>query len=463
MANFSDGTSNLNMTQSTQNQAKTFADITKARNQHRPNRNQAIIIETIPTIATEEFIYAVGDIINPTNIISVSKIYNQRLCVFLNSKELVEKIVTENPEIVVQGQKITIRRYVNPYLRVIISHAYTSIPNCLIEDALINCGITPKSPITTLRAGLKREGYGHIESFRRQIFVAPKENNDTPIEIPETITINYDDTEYKLYLTTDVTCFICKQKGHIASKCKNKTTQNTEEPRPNPLQDSIDRNEDTNHSQKTNSTISTSDQTLHTISQNTENHDDTPQNSQTLQCLITNFENNNQSNLTQSNPSTDETPLIEVNNMETSKKIKRNARSISSLDEELTQTQMDPPPEDNKDNNKSKKQKKKRTDSPGNEINLNDILQPFKNEMDSNPKLYSISYEDLYNLTEQIQTSSTPLTIARKFTNDIYELIVLLKDLHTFTNNRSAKTKITKIINKLREDMMEEADNASPS
>lgn len=239
--------------------------------------------------------------------------------------------------------------------------------------------------------------------------------------------------------------------------------QNTEEQRPNPSQDPIEYDEVTTHTQKMDSTITKGDQILNTT-QNIETHDNTPQNNQIPQTPIQNADNNNDlPGNTQSSVSIDEIFMTEDDDL-VPKKVKRNATSISSIDE-LIQTHSNPPLEDNKNNNKSKqsKQKKKRTDSPGNEVNLNETLQTFKTEMETNPKKYSITYEDLCNLTEEIQTSTTPLVVARKYTKDLYELIVLLKDLHASTVNRSAKTKITKIINRLREDMMEEADNVPPS
>lgn len=93
-----------------------------------------------------------------------------------------------------------------------------SIPVYLIGDALIACRLNLMSPIKSLTAGLKRNGYEHILSSRRQVFVANEEQNikKKKNNIPEFIGIEHDNTEYKIYLITDSTCFICKNIGHGA-------------------------------------------------------------------------------------------------------------------------------------------------------------------------------------------------------------------------------------------------------
>lgn len=119
---------------------------------------------------------------------------------------------------------VEIRRYINPAQRLVISNVCPSISNSVIETALIENGIKIVSPITFLRAGLDREEYRHVLSFRRQVFIAPEEENPTPI--PNSLVISDEDTNYRIFLSVDITCFLCKQKGHEANKCPN-TQQRT--------------------------------------------------------------------------------------------------------------------------------------------------------------------------------------------------------------------------------------------
>ncbi|KAL5239473.1 hypothetical protein ACI65C_006883 [Semiaphis heraclei] len=84
------------------------------------------------------------------------------------------------------------------------------------SKALRHYNIIPSSPITCLRAGIQLEGYAHILSFRRQLFVKAE---DIP-KMPSSILINYDGINHRIFITDDqVTCFSCKMSGHVASKC----------------------------------------------------------------------------------------------------------------------------------------------------------------------------------------------------------------------------------------------------
>ena len=73
--------------------------------------------------------------------------------------------------------------------------------------------------MTFPRAGLTGPGYSHILSFRRQIFIHP----DDESKIPESIQINFEDTSYWIFPSTDtIKCFVCKKVGHIAKNCQYK-------------------------------------------------------------------------------------------------------------------------------------------------------------------------------------------------------------------------------------------------
>lgn len=80
-------------------------------------------------------------------------------------------------------------------------------------------GISRMSTITTLRAGLNTPSLKHELSFRRQVYIKPEDLN----KIPSHCKIDFDDTTYWIYPTLDnMTCFLCKQVGHIAKSCPTK-------------------------------------------------------------------------------------------------------------------------------------------------------------------------------------------------------------------------------------------------
>lgn len=74
------------------------------------------------------------------------------------------------------------------------------------------------SQITFIGAGFEEPGYEHILSFDRQVFISPDENNP----LPETFLLNYDSTEYRIFLSdAEKFCNLCKQTDHYANQCEN--------------------------------------------------------------------------------------------------------------------------------------------------------------------------------------------------------------------------------------------------
>ncbi|CAI6372689.1 unnamed protein product [Macrosiphum euphorbiae] len=196
------------------NPTTTFAE--KLGNGLFPKKEQAIVFDAVDEISQIEYIKKIGDIVKPINIISVSKISKKRFCIFLNSKELVTELISKHKTIEIQNKLIHIRHLYNPDKRFILANVYNNIPNSTILEALRYHDIIPTSPITCLRAGIQLEGYSHILSFRRQLFIKAE---DLP-KMPSSIFINYDGTNHRIFISDDqVTCFNCKMTGHVASKC----------------------------------------------------------------------------------------------------------------------------------------------------------------------------------------------------------------------------------------------------
>jgi hypothetical protein len=93
------------------------------------------------------------------------------VCRYLSSKDLVEKTVSEHGVIVISGKEITVRRLLNPAKRIILSNVCPCIPHSVIENLVKTLGFVTVTPMSFLRAGIHREEYNHVLSFRRQIFV----------------------------------------------------------------------------------------------------------------------------------------------------------------------------------------------------------------------------------------------------------------------------------------------------
>lgn len=134
-----------------------------------------------------------------------------------NSKQIVGKLLEEHPFVQVENHNLTVRPLISKAKRVIISNVCPVIPHSAIVQELIKLNIQPASEVTFIRGGNKEPGYEHVLSFRRQVYVHPNGID----KIPSLLKMEYDGTNYWLYFSTDkVTCFLCKEEGHIAKFCK---------------------------------------------------------------------------------------------------------------------------------------------------------------------------------------------------------------------------------------------------
>nr|CAI5837541.1 unnamed protein product [Callosobruchus analis] len=107
---------------------------------------------------------------------------------------------------------------ITPALRLVISNICPTVPNGVIEDLMKSHGIKLLSRITYLRVGMPEAEYAHVLSFRRVVYIAPSE-----VTIPDTTTLSFEGTTYRIFLSTDgINCSYCQQPGHSQLQCPNK-------------------------------------------------------------------------------------------------------------------------------------------------------------------------------------------------------------------------------------------------
>jgi len=151
--------------------------------------------------------------VQPRNILFISRISNNRFCIFLISKEILESLLTKTQVININGHEIQIRRLLNPTKRIVISNVCRSILNHVILHSLNNLGISPTSQINYLKAGINLEGYEHILSFRRQIFIKHEDTTN----LPGSLILNHNQSQFRIFFTDNtITCYTCKTTGHTA-------------------------------------------------------------------------------------------------------------------------------------------------------------------------------------------------------------------------------------------------------
>lgn len=180
-----------------------------------PTKEQAIVLDAIDGITIKEYTIAIGNIIGP----------NGRVCIYCSNQEIVDKLINSHTKIKINSQILEIRPLISKTKRVILSNVCPIIPHSVIETKISEIKIKPASQITFIRAGINDPGYTHILSFRRQFYIQPEDVD----KLPEHIQIIFDNTEYWIYISTDnITCFICKDVGHLAKHCHTTNIQSTD-------------------------------------------------------------------------------------------------------------------------------------------------------------------------------------------------------------------------------------------
>lgn len=398
-------TQNLNSSQNKNNMS--FANVTKNKGTTFPKKEQGIVINPIEEINPDEYVYTIGDIIGAQNITHTCR-KNKKIHIFLKEKEYVDTLINNHKTIIVQNQKIELRRFINPALRLIISNACPTIPHFIIEKTLLNQGLKLVSPITFLHAGFSREEYRHIMSSRRHVFI----NEDEETFIPHRIQIDYEETNYMVYLSIDVTCSTCKQKGHKANICPN---QNREENEP------------------------MANQPLDAPCSSGENIDVISKESQL-------------------------TPPLTNTKPENSETNKRTITQILTSDQSDTQDTDEPPQEQNNSaRQKNQRQPKKpRALSPGQQLTVEQATTHLKQIIQQTPNKYPLTVEEVKDFLENALGSSDPLNISMDYTEDPKKLIEMLQDIKS-QSNRTLKSKLARMINKMNEqiDNLEDTDENS--
>lgn len=275
------------------------------------------------------------------------------------------------------------------------------------------------SPVTFLKAGLQHEEYSHLISFRRQVYVTPPVNE--MFSLPSTALVNYDDIEYRIFLTFDeMNCFICKNSGHIARNCPNANRDQ----------------QDTTDPQITQERPPT--QQVETMDIQTAPHNSLQHSKKT-------------SNDTKKRPAPSSTVSSDPD---------------KETDLLLLETQDDtpatssygfpkPPP---KPTNKKLKKSTSTEDKT-----LEAMLKPAKPHIEDNSADFVLTYDNLLSFLEDSHGNTDLLSEARKYTPHVNKVMKMLNEVYSHVADRSIKSRITRIMKKLKEQMKAEVAELSRS
>ena len=98
--NVNTSTSSINTDINKQSFASTVA------NSFIPKKDQALLIDIDDNIPHKDYIIAIGNLVQPSNILFASRISKGRLCIFISSSSLINNLIDNNPFITIQITKI---------------------------------------------------------------------------------------------------------------------------------------------------------------------------------------------------------------------------------------------------------------------------------------------------------------------------------------------------------------------
>lgn len=400
-------TNNIQPTQTNQQQpSRSYVNVTKTVPiQSFPTKEQAIIVNVVENVKLSDYVVSIGSLIGPKNLLFASRISNNRICMYLHSKDTVDRLIQTHKSVLVEGHEVNIRRLITPAKRLILSNVCPTIPHEIIKCELEKAGLKLVSPVSFLRAGIPLDQYSHVLSFRRQVYISPTE--DQNCNLPNTLLIPFEETTYRIFISTDeLSCFLCKQSGHIAKNCP--TAKDQEEL---PLQSQMppDRQPTNNKS----------------VIENVHPTEITPQ-------ILPNYSTEK---IAQKRPA----PSINSSNNDFDEPV---------IQESLNKDSFNVPNTVHAPTKQNSTKKLKHSDSIE-QVNYEVALEAVEKEMDNNSSKYPLSFLNLRSFLENTHGNPNPLAEAKRYTPNPEDLPRCLKNIYPLVASRTLKGRITRLTKKL--------------
>lgn len=338
---------------------------------------------------------------------------------YLAGKTFADNLTSDNSNILTKDRLISVRPRNVKTKRIILSNVCPIISHNVILDAFKQMGIRIVSPISFIRVGFTETEFKHILSFRRQVYIHPDDVN----KLPESLQVNYDETSYWIFISTDnLTCFQCKREGHLAKHCPNSTNE--------------------------------SQQQINSSSLSTQLRD--TNNEESLPPLIT----ERQLSLNEEYKGTTRSKISNKRPLSTSSNSSSQLTGLTTMEKIVTTITMDASIPSNREVSSFvvpirltiiplKKQKKEGSKADQTDHKTIDLaLKPVKHFF-KYPDIYIIKFEQYKELLTKAKGNPDIVQLAQSYTNDLTSLIKMLRETYPSLSNRSIKNRISRIINKL--------------
>lgn len=417
-----------------------------------PKKDQAIIYPVIEGIPVKDYVIGTGDIVGPQNVLYASRMSNNRVCIYLSSKELVNQFVNTNGGITINDIFIPVRKLILPAKRIILSNVSPCIPHYVLEDELKEKHLKLVSPVSNIGFGLERQEYRHVRSFRRQVFIAI----DQIVEIPSSIVVNFDDEDYRIFISDDkVRCFKCKEEGHIASNCVNTVEPiNVQITNKRPIASTLDGCSLEVDNNSENMEVETV--VVHEDSPN-ENHNTImdvvsshTENSVTVHSLIGNPNTTNDNSDYEDVTAPRNKKLKPSDSFEEIQQLSKQYE-IRRTDSASVSAAADPNMSEELQQLASHSRKQDTNPVPVTEDRFEEIQQLWLNNSDQ-----ILDFCNFVQFFKQVKGNNKPLEIARQYTKDIEGLIRLISSVKTVFSHRSHKERCRRLAASLKKALLSE-------
>lgn len=183
-----------------------------------PSKDQAIVFSALDNTKLKDYLIELGKIVTPKSITAASRISRNRICIYLESKSLVDSFMADHGGIEINGEIVPAKKLINPTRKIILSNIHPSVPDSIIQELLENNNLRLASSIKTLHIRLNDCNlFDHVSTFRRFVYVYDEKN----FKLPESIRASFEGDFFRFFLSDDsLRCYLCKQNGHIASNCE---------------------------------------------------------------------------------------------------------------------------------------------------------------------------------------------------------------------------------------------------
>lgn len=421
----------------TVNETNSVSYAAAAQSDQFPVREQGLVMDCVDELNLTDYTCAIGQIVHPNNIVYSTRISKNRVCIYLSNKKMVEDLTDKFTFLKIKEALVPIRPLVSKQKRLIFSNVAPPISHRVIEGVMDTLGIKRYAPITTLKASITQDCYGHVLSSRRQTYIDP---NDVK-KLPELIKIAYQDITYFIYPSTDVMkCFLCKTDGHIAKHCPNILESNG-----SPAEKHVAEN--------------------NTIRQEIEHNANpiviTPESVANHAYIATdtitkeNFTNADPTSVTAETDSTISPHLTTTNNSQphvffapTTPTAKRPLSS--SLSSSSSSNPSHVKEASSRTHEKQIANKKPKSSRSAHLADLAAKLEPFHASYEDNKDKYPLGLDNLIDFLQITHGHSNIPEEATKITKNTSELINMLSDVHSSIIDKNLKARIYRIVKRLK-------------